>query len=140
MTVALAQINWVAVFIATIIYSAFSGIWHRQFAFGKIWERAMGFDRPDGWKETSLYFVIPFFCCLITSTAIAILLSLVKAATYVDAFYLGIVVGVGIATAVTLTNSVIPTMKRPMVFGAITGTAHAISIVMATIVIYAMSK
>ena len=47
-----------AVIVATIAYSAFSGIWHRQFSFGKKWENAMGFSRPEDWKETTIYFVV----------------------------------------------------------------------------------
>ena len=35
MNLALTDINWLAVIVATIAYSAFSGIWHRQFAFGE---------------------------------------------------------------------------------------------------------
>lgn len=140
MNVALTDINWLAVIVATIAYSAFSGIWHRQFAFGKRWENAMGFNRPENWKETTIYFVVPSISCLITSSVIAILLNLVNVTTFSDALNLGLLSGIGFATAVTFTNAVIPTMKKPLVFGAITGTAHAIGITLVTIIIYAISK
>lgn len=32
MNIVLSDINWLAVIVATIAYSAFSGIWHKQFA------------------------------------------------------------------------------------------------------------
>ena len=63
MNIVLTEINWLAVIIATIIYSAFSGIWHKQFAFGKKWEEAMGFQRPKDWKETTIYYVVPSISC-----------------------------------------------------------------------------
>ena len=58
MNLELTDINWLAVIVATIAYSAFSGIWHRQFSFGKKWENAMGFSRPENWKETTIYFIV----------------------------------------------------------------------------------
>ncbi len=140
MNIALTDINWLAVIVATIAYSAFSGIWHKQFAFGKRWENAMGFNRPENWKETTIYFVVPSISCLTTSSVIAILLNLVNVTTFSDALTLGLLSGIGFATAVTFTNAVIPTMKKPLVFGAITGTAHAIGITLVTIIIYAISK
>jgi hypothetical protein len=44
MKIMLSDLNWFAVAAGTIAYCAFCGIWHRQFAFGRKWERAMGFD------------------------------------------------------------------------------------------------
>ncbi|NOU20020.1 MAG: DUF1761 domain-containing protein [Bacteroidales bacterium] len=140
MNIALTDINWLAVLVATIAYSAFSGIWHKQFAFGKKWENAMGFNRPENWKETAIYFVVPSISCLTTSSVIAILLNLINVTTFKGALTLGLLSGIGFATAVTFTNAVIPTMKKPLVFGAITGTAHAIGITLVTIIIYAISK
>jgi hypothetical protein len=67
MKISLSEINWLAIALATVVYCAFSGIWHRQFVFGKKWENAMGFQRPENWKETKIYFVVPFFSCLITT-------------------------------------------------------------------------
>lgn len=139
MNIELADINWLAVFVATIAYSAFSGIWHRQFAFGKRWENAMGFVRPENWKETTIYFIVPSISCLTTSIVLAILINLLKVNSFNDALLLGLLTGFGFATAVTFTNAVIPTMKKPLVFGAITGTAHALGIIIATIIIYAIS-
>lgn len=51
MKIELTDINWLAVIVATIAYSAFSCIWHRHFAFGKKWESAMGFIRPENWIQ-----------------------------------------------------------------------------------------
>jgi hypothetical protein len=139
MNIELTDINWLAVVVATIAYSAFSGIWHRQFAFGKKWENAMGFNRPENWKETTIYFIVPSISCLTTSIVVAILINLLNVNSFNDALILGLLTGIGFATAVTFTNAVIPTMKKPLVFGAITGTAHAFGITIASIIIYAIS-
>ncbi|AKD02031.1 DUF1761 domain-containing protein [Pontibacter korlensis] len=136
----ITELNWVAIAVGTIFYCVFCGIWHRQFAFGKKWEEAMGFQRPENWKETNIYYIVPLVSCCVTTVVIAILLKLTIANSYNDALRLGILIGFGIATAVVFTTSVIPIMKKPLTFGAITGTAQALGIILLTLIIYAISN
>lgn len=140
MNIDFAQPDWLAVGMATIAYSAFSGIWHRQFAFGKKWEEAMGFNRSKEWKETTIYYVVPTLSCFTTSLALAIILDLVGAKTLHETLTVALLVGIGFAMAVTFTNAVIPTMKKPLVFGLITGSAHVFGIVVASLVLYTLTK
>lgn len=136
----LTELNWLAIIIGTIAYCAFCGIWHRQFAFGKKWEDAMGFKRPDNWKETNIYYIVPLIACFVSTVAIAILLKLTNTNSFPEALNLGLLLGIGLAMAIVFTTAVIPTMKKPLTFGAITGTAQAIGITLVTIIIYAISK
>lgn len=136
MDFAISELNWLGILIATVAYSAFSGIWHRQFAFGKKWESAMGFEQPEGWKETKIYYIVPLVGCLLASLTIDLLHSWIGILTLKSAILLGITVGPGIGTTVTFTNAVIPIMNKPTTFGLITGTAHAISLTMVSILIY----
>ncbi|MBK8788123.1 MAG: hypothetical protein IPN43_16920 [Chitinophagaceae bacterium] len=71
MSISLTEIDWLGVSVGTIAYSAFCGIWHRQFAFGKKWEKAMGFNRPKNWKETNIYYVVPLISCFVTLATLA---------------------------------------------------------------------
>ncbi len=57
-----------------------------------------------------------------------------------SAVLLGVTVGLGIGTTVTFTNAVIPTMNKPTTFGLITGTAHAISLTLVSILIHLIRK
>lgn len=102
MNILLSDINWLAVGVGTIAYCAFCGIWHRQFAFGKKWEQAMGFDRPENWKETNIYYVVPLISCFVTTVVISILLKLTSVNSFSDALTLGLLTGVGFATAIVL--------------------------------------
>jgi hypothetical protein len=140
MNITLSNINWLAIALGTIAYSAFSGIWHKQFAFGKKWEDAMGFSRPENWKETPIYYFVPSISCFTTTLVISFLSSSLNISSLAEALKLGLITGVGFATAVTFTNAVIPTMKKPIIFGAITGSAHAIGITLVTIIIFLFSK
>lgn len=131
----LNSINWLGVAAATLVYSAFSGIWHRQFAFGKAWEAAMGFQRPDNWKESPIYFIVPLLGCFTASLAMAILIQLVQVDSMQETILLGLLVGIGVAMTVTFTNAVIPTMKKPLLFATITGTAHAIGMILVSVIL-----
>ncbi len=134
----LSEINWLAVAVGTIVYCAFCGIWHRQFAFGKKWEEAMGFERPENWKETNIYYVVPLIACFTTTVAIAVLLKLTNTNSFAEALHIGLIAGIGFAMAIVFTTAIIPTMKKPLVFGAITGTAQALGIIIVTMIVYAI--
>lgn len=140
MNISFTDINWLAVAVGTISYCAFCGIWHRPFAFGKKWEDAMGFDRPENWKETNIYYIVPLISCFVTTVVMSILLKLTNVSSFTDAIILGLLTGLGFATAIVFTTAVIPTMKKPLVFGAITGIAQALGITLVTVIIYAISK
>lgn len=71
--------------------------------------------------------------CLVTAVVISILLKLTNANSFTDALILGLLTGVGFATAIVFTTAVIPTMKKPLVFGAITGTAQALGTTIVTL-------
>ncbi len=134
------ELSWLAIIVGTIAYCAFCGIWHRQFVFGKTWEKAMGFDRPENWKETNIYYVVPLIACFITTIAIATILKLTNATSILDAVKVGSILGVGFGMAIVFTTAVIPTMKNPLKFGAITGTAQALGILLVTIIIHLISN
>lgn len=136
----LSELNWLAVAVGTVAYCAFCGIWHRQFVFGKKWEEAMGFKRPENWKETNIYYIAPLIACFVTTVALAILMKLTNATSFNDALTVGLLTGFGIAMAIVFTTAIIPTMKKPLLFGAITGSAQALGITIVTLTIYAISK
>lgn len=134
------EINWGAVLVGTICYSLFCGLWHRQFAFGKKWHEAMGFKPPHGWKETSIYYIVPLLSCFATTVSLAILQIELQINTVWKLVQLGIIAGFGIAMAVVFTASIIPIMKKPLLFGMITGTSQGLGITLASFVIYFISK
>ncbi len=82
--------------------------------------RSNGFYQTSKLERNDHLFVVRFFSCLITTIVISILIELVKVNSFREATILGLMAGIGFATAVTFTNAVIPTMKKPLVFGAIT--------------------
>ncbi|MBK8054648.1 MAG: DUF1761 domain-containing protein [Saprospiraceae bacterium] len=139
MNISFSDINWVAVIIGTVAYTAFCGIWHRPFAFGKKWEQAMGFERHENWKETNLYYVVPTISCFLTTIVIAILQKMIVANSFSHALIIGILTGFGFATTIVFTTAVIPTMKKSLMFGLVTGTAQALGIIISSLLVFAFS-
>lgn len=130
------KINWLGVFIATFVYFLLGGLWFSQFVFGKQWDRALGFDRPSTWKETPIYFMGPFLGCLITSIAIAIVSRLANVSSSQEAIILGIVTGIGFASTVSFTDAITPIMRKPLLYGVITGAYHTIGFVLVSMIVY----
>jgi len=140
MTQALLTINWFAAIIATIAYFILGGFWYWRPVFGKHYDDALGFERPDNWKWTSIYFTIPFLNCLLASIGISVLTNILKLNNINDTLLFGFVIGICFALGVSLVNAVTPTMSKPLKYGLITGIYHTIGMTLVAIIIYGMTK
>lgn len=134
----LGALNWVAVLLATVAYFMFGIPWFSPMGFQAAWDRAIGFERPTGWKPSPPYYLVPFLGCLVMSLTTAVLLHGTDARSFADAIVLGLVVGVGYAAATTAVVSLTPTTPRPAVLAAVVGGYHVVGIVIAAVVITAM--
>lgn len=140
MTISIADINWLAVAVATVAYFLLGGLWFSPFVFSKHYDKAIGFDRLRNWKWTSIYFIGPFLGCLLASFAIAVLTNTLNINSTTQAITFGLVAGLGISSSVSFVNAITPKMPLPILFGLITGMYHLVGITIATIIIYAMTK
>lgn len=132
------SINWLAVLVASFAYFMFTGPWHSQFVFGKKWDEALGFERPENWKVTPIYYIVPFLGSLGVGITVAIFSQLLAVQNLSEALSLGLILGLGLATSLTFINAVTPTVKRPILLGLITGTAHAIGISLLSVILFAI--
>lgn len=140
MTQALLNINWLAVVIATVAYFGLGGFWYWRPIFGKHYDDALGFERPDNWKWTSIYFTVPFLSCLLASIGVSVLTNAINPTSSSDTIIFGLVIGVCFAIAVALVNAVTPTMKKPIKYGLITGVYHTTGMTITALIIYGMTK
>lgn len=131
-------LNWLAIFLATIVYFIAGGLWFAPFLFGKLWHKAIGFEKPKGWKPSTKYYVGPLLGCFVISLTTAILISALKINTYREAIMLGFIVGIGYTASVSFINAITPTTPRPFLQGTIVGLYHTIGTILAAIIIIAM--
>lgn len=130
------DLNWLSVVVAGVAYYVLGGLWFSQGLFGKAWDKAIGFARPKGWQVTPLYYVGPLIGCLATALAVAVLARALGVNLFNEAISLGLIVGIGVAGAVTFTNAITPRTPRPLLFAAITGIYHVLGIVLASAILF----
>jgi Protein of unknown function (DUF1761) len=134
----IADLSWWAVLVAAVVYFALGGFWFARPFFGRAWEAAQGFERPEGFRLTPSYYVVPLVGSLVVAAVLGLALDWFGAGSVMDALLVGGAVGCATA-AVTLTNAIVPRFARPIVFGVITGGYHLIAAVLAAVVIFLLS-
>lgn len=132
---ALEDISWLAVIVGTLAYYLLGAIWFSP-AFGRQWDKALGFSRPERWRPGTLYYLAPLLGCLASTIATAILVQATGVQSMGGAVSLGLVVGIGYSAAVSAVNAITPNTPRPILYGAVTGGYHTVgSLIVAVILV-----
>lgn len=131
---ALAQLDWLAVALATIAYYLLGAIWFTPL-FGKTWDRAIGYDRAPGSRFGAAYYLVPLVSALLVSLAIAVLTTSLAPISIGESLTMGLVVGLGVAAPISINNGLTPHTPRPFLFGAVTGSYHLVGILMVSVII-----
>lgn len=131
---ALAGLDWLAVAVATVAYYLLGAAWFSPL-FGKAWDAAIGVERSRGHRFSAAYYVVPFVTSLVVSVAVATVITALGPARLGEALLLGLLIGVGVAAAVSITNALTPHTPRPFLFGAVTGGYHAVGITLVAAIV-----
>lgn len=132
----LSNLNWLSTIAAAIAYFMLGALWFAPLTFGRFYDRGLGFVRPPNWRPGAEYYIGPFVGCLMAAIATSVLLRAASCSSLHDAIALGLVVGVGVAGAVSGVNAITPITPRPFLFGAITGLYHTVGITAVAIIEY----
>jgi hypothetical protein len=135
---AIGSLNWIAIILATAVYFILGGLWFAPFLFGRLWHKAIGFEKPKDWKPSARYYLGPLIGALIITIATAMLLKTFSIHTYFDAISLGFIVGAGYAGSVSFINAITPKTPQPFVQGFIVGVYHTLSIILVSIILVAL--
>ena len=134
MVEAFGQVNWLAVAAGTLAYYLLGALWFTPL-FGAAWDRAVGFERPTGYRFPPIYYVVPFITALLATTATGLLVAALEITGLSEAVVLALVLGVGYAAAVSLTNAVTPTTPRPLLLGAVAGGYHVVGTLVVSVIL-----
>lgn len=75
----------------------------------------------------------PLAARFVTTLAISILLKFANTNSFVEAFHIGLIAGIGFTMAIVFTAAVIlPIMKKPLMFRTITGMTQALGVIIIT--------
>jgi len=135
----IGSLNWLAIILATAAYFILGGFWFAPFLFGKLWHKAIGFEKPKNWKPSVRYYIGPLIGAFVITIVTAILLKRLSIDTYVDAISLGFLIGAGYAGSVSIINAITPKTPQPFVQGIIVGAYHTLSIILVSIILVALA-
>jgi hypothetical protein len=133
----LYEINWLAVFLATLAYFVLGAVWFTPL-FGKAYDKGIGIQRSPKQKWPAIYYIGPFLSSLAVTVASAILVYSFDLQRMTDAVTLGSIIGVGYLASISLSNAITPNMPRPLLFGAVVGSYHLVGVTLVTLILYGM--
>lgn len=137
MLAAFSQISLVAILAAAAAQFVLGGLWFTA-VFGKAYARALGIaDRPAT-KPSALMIAGPFVCSLFTISTTALLLKALAVTTYGGAVEVGVVVGVGYLSAMTVNIAINPLFPRPFRYALINVPFFVVGSVIASVVLVAI--
>jgi uncharacterized protein YneF (UPF0154 family) len=133
----LADLNWLAVIVATIVYFAIGGLWFARPVFGKIWQDAIGWTEKDAEGATPVtMYVVPLVTCLVSTIALAMLSEATGTDTFGEGIVLGLVVGIGLAfAALFVTGFFDPRKPKPQTWIAVTAGYHVVGLLVAAVIL-----
>ena len=124
--------------VAGLVYFALGGIWFSPL-FGKQWDKAVGFARPEKWRPAAVYYLGPLSGCVVTSFATAFLFDLIQPASLLQALKLGFLVGTGYGASITGINAISPNMPKPGLYAAVVGAYHLTGLLLVAAVLFGLS-
>jgi hypothetical protein len=128
----LGDLNWLAVVVAAIAYFALGMVWYAEYAFGRAWQRASGWDLSPPEKIGVTTLVVPLATCFVLTLVTAMIGAASGTDTIMEGILLGLVIGVGIALPVRfVTGSYDMTKPAPLTFAAIGAGYHVVGLALA---------
>ena len=138
MLAAFAHLNWLAIGLASLAYYLLGAAWFTPL-FGKAWDRSIGHDRSSTAKFSLGYYLVPLASAIFVSLALGLILAALAPLSFGDALLVGVVIGLGVAAAISINNALTPHTRHPYLFGAVTGGYHFVGLVVVSAIIGAFS-
>jgi hypothetical protein len=133
---ALGSINWIAVLLAVVAYSALGGVWFAVL-FAKPYAASLGRESLPQPAQPALFFGGPAVATLFVVITTATLMAALNIGAAADAVVFALVVGVGYLAANTVIIAINPNMPRPLFYGLISGAYHLVGIVVTALIVVA---
>ena len=133
----LTQINWIAVLIGWLVYSALGGVWFAVIVPGA-YNVSLGRTRDAQPAKAPIYIIGPAVCTLAITIATAILAHALTIDAYGDALILALIVGVGYLVANTTNIAINPNFPRPLLYSLLSGVWNLVGITIVCVLIVAI--
>jgi len=132
----LANLNWLSVAIAFVVYCVLGGLWFTLF-FSKPYKASLG-KANETLPNAPIFIVGPMICTLVITLASAILVYALNITTLSGAIELSLLVGIGFLTANTVNIAINPNIPHPILYGVISSTYHLVCITLVNVILVLM--
>jgi hypothetical protein len=132
----LANLNWISVLLAFVVYFVLGGLWFTVF-FSKPYKISLGREN-ESLENKPIFIVGPALCCLVITTTSAILMDALNVSTFGSALEFAAIVGIGYLVANTVNIAINPNIPHPIFYGIISGSYHLVGILMVSVILIAM--
>jgi hypothetical protein len=132
----LANLNWISVTIAFVVYNVVGALWFTLF-FTKPYKISLGKEN-EKLPNKPIFIVGPAICTLIITIVSANLMYVLNIQSFSEALGFSLFIGFGYLVANTTNIAINPNIPRPILYSIISGSYHLVGIVLVGIILVAM--
>jgi hypothetical protein len=132
----LANLNWISIIIAFVVYNVVGALWFTLF-FTKPYKISLGKEN-ETLPNKPIFIVGPALCTLVVTVVTAILMYSLNIQSFSNAIGFSLLIGFGYLVANTTNIAINPNIPRPILYSIISGAYHLVGIVLVAIIIVAM--
>jgi hypothetical protein len=114
------------ILVSGLAYYLLGALWFSPLLFQNQWDRALGFERPPGWKPSLAYYLGPLLGCISVAFATYLWAQTSHSESWERITGIGFHVGLLVSLPITLTNAISPKTANPWLFTAVVGTYHVV--------------
>ncbi|GAB3971310.1 hypothetical protein GCM10028806_21100 [Spirosoma terrae] len=133
----LADIAWLSVLLAFVVYFVLGALWFTLF-FPRQYRFSLGRENDMPQTTAPIFIIGPAVCTLVITVATAVLIYTLPIDSYSDALLFAAIVGLGYLSANTVTIAINPNIPRPLLYGLISGTYHLVGILIVCMILVTM--
>ena len=133
----LANLNWMGVLIAFIVYFLLGALWFSLF-FSKQYKISLGREN-ETLPNKPIFIIGPALCTLFVTITTALLMRILNIVSFNATLEFSLLIGIGYLFANTLNIAINPHMPRPIFYSIISGSYHLLGITLACFILVAMN-
>lgn len=130
----IAEINWLAVLAATVVFAVLGGVYFTA-VVGRPYAVALGNEGKDLPKPGPIFIVGPLVSSLVVVITSAVLLRALEVESLADGIAFGLIVGIGYLVAQTANIAINPNFPRPLMYTLINAPYFVVCTVAASVIL-----
>lgn len=134
----LANLNWISVTIAFVVYNVVGALWFTLF-FTKPYKISLGKEN-ETLPNKPIFIVGPAICTLVITIVTALLMYTLNIQSFSEALEFSLFIGFGYLVANTTNIAINPNIPKPILYSIISGSYHLVGIVLVGVILVAMRE